>query len=556
MKNWWKEGIVYQIYPRSFNDSNNDGIGDLQGIVEKLDYLEELGITILWLNPVYASPNDDNGYDISDYQDIMAEFGTMKDWEVLLHGLHQRGIRLIMDLVVNHTSDEHAWFIESRKSKSNPYRDYYMWAPPAGDGGYPNNWQSFFQGPAWEYDENTGEYYLHLFSKKQPDLNWENPKLRDEIYSMMRFWLDKGIDGFRMDVINMISKTPGLPSATPEEQRHKSTAVRHYVNGPKVHEYLQEMHKQALAGYDVMTVGECPFVDTELAKLYVGKDRKELDMIFQMEIVNIDFDPTGERFSVEPWKLQDLKELTEKWQKGLHGVGWNSLFWMNHDQPRSVSRFGNDIQYRREAAKMLVTYLMTLEGTPYIYQGEEIGMTNYPFQSIEEFKDIDSVNVYNAAVDQGKDPEAVLKMLCYRSRDNARTPMQWDDTENAGFSQATPWMPVNPNYKEVNLALEREHENSIFRYFQEVIRLRKNTPALVYGSFETLDRGNPGSFTFIRKYKEGKYLIMLNFTGNRNEVSLPKELFEHKWELFISNYPSVVHKTLLSPFEARVYRIY
>jgi oligo-1,6-glucosidase len=395
-RQWWKEAVVYQIYPRSFKDSNGDGIGDINGIISKLDYLKELGVDVIWLSPVYKSPNDDNGYDISDYRDIMDEFGTMDDWERLLEEMHNRGLKLIMDLVVNHSSDEHAWFVESRKSKDNPYRDYYIWRPGQ-DGKEPNNWESNFSGSAWQYDEATGEYYLHLFSKKQPDLNWENPKLRQEIYDMMKFWLDKGIDGFRMDVINFISKEEGLPDAPNPEGKKYVSGGRYFMNGPKIHDYLQKMNREVLSKYDVMTVGEMPGVTVEEAKLYTSENRKEVNMVFQFEHVDLDSGPGG-KWDLKPLQLKNLKENITKWQKGLEKEGWNSLYLNNHDQPRMVSRFGNDRKYRVESAKMLATFLHMLKGTPYIYQGEEIGMTNVQFESIDDYKDIETLNMYREKV--------------------------------------------------------------------------------------------------------------------------------------------------------------
>ncbi len=384
-KQWWKEAVVYQIYPRSFMDSNGDGVGDIQGIVSRLDYLKELGIDVVWLSPVYKSPNDDNGYDISNYHDIMDEFGTMQDWEIMLEEMHKRGIRLVMDLVVNHSSDEHAWFMESKKSKDNPYRDYYIWRPSK-DGKEPNNWESFFSGSTWQYNEATDDYYLHLFSKKQPDLNWENEKVRKEVYDLMKFWLDKGVDGFRMDVINLISKDPSLPDGPVVEGKDYASGADYYMNGPKIHEYLQEMNKEVLSHYDVMSVGETPGVTPNEGILYTDEDRRELDMIFQFEHMDVDSGPSG-KWDVEPLDLVKLKKILSKWQTELHGKGWNSLYWNNHDQPRIVSRFGDDGTYRIESAKMLGTCLHFLQGTPYIYQGEEIGMTNVQFPDIEYYRE-------------------------------------------------------------------------------------------------------------------------------------------------------------------------
>ncbi len=463
---FWKEAVVYQIYPRSFKDCNGDGIGDLQGIHSKLDYLKELGVDVIWLSPVYKSPNDDNGYDISDYYDIMDEFGTVQDWEELLEGLHNRDMKLMMDLVVNHSSDEHAWFMESRSSKDNPYRDYYIWRPGHEDGTAPNNWTSFFSGSAWQYDDTTAEYYLHLFTKKQPDLNWENPKLRQSIYDMMTFWLDKGVDGFRMDVINLISKVPGLPD---DGKEGLSDGSPYYMNGPRIHEFLREMNEQVLSKYEVMTVGEAPGATVEEAIKYTGKDRHELQMVFQFEHMDVDSGAEG-KWDLVPWTLPKLREVLHKWQTGLAEDGWNSLYLNNHDQPRMVSRFGNDKEYRGESAKMLATLLHTLKGTPYIYQGEELGMTNVKFTSIEEYRDVEIHNMYNEKVVQGgADPGTIMQAIETKGRDNARTPMQWNTEANAGFTTGTPWIDVNPNYTEINAEAAVADPESIFHYYRKLI---------------------------------------------------------------------------------------
>ncbi|WP_044895036.1 glycoside hydrolase family 13 protein [Bacillus alveayuensis] len=555
-KQWWKEAVVYQIYPRSFKDSNGDGIGDIQGIISKLDYLKDLGVDVIWLSPVYKSPNDDNGYDISDYRDIMDEFGTMADWEELLAEIHKRGMKLIMDLVVNHTSDEHPWFIESRKSKDNPYRDYYIWRPGK-DGKEPNNWESCFSGSAWEYDETTGEYYLHLFSKKQPDLNWENPKLRKEVYDMMKFWLDKGIDGFRMDVINFISKVPGLPDAPNPEGRKYVSGSQFFMNGPRIHEFLQEMNREVLSKYDVMTVGEMPGVTVEEAKLYTGEDRNEVNMVFQFEHVDLDSGPNG-KWDLRPLKLKDLKESFTKWQKGLEGIGWNSLYLNNHDQPRMVSRFGNDQEYRVESAKMLATFLHMLQGTPYIYQGEEIGMTNVRFASIDDYKDIETLNMYREkVVENGEDPQKVMEAIYAKGRDNARTPFQWDDSENAGFTTGTPWIKVNPNYKEINAKQAVEDSNSIYHYYRKLIQLRKQYPIVVYGSYDIILPEHEQIYAYTRTYENEKLLVILNFSAEQPTFELPKEITFTTKELLISNYDvngeESIDKFTLKPYEARVY---
>ena len=443
---WWKESVVYQIYPRSFCDGSGDGIGDLRGIIRKLDYLQQLGVDVVWLSPVYRSPNDDNGYDISDYQAIMPEFGTLADWEEMLSGMHARGIRLVMDLVVNHTSDEHPWFVESRKSLDNPYRDYYIWRPPR-DGREPNNWKSHFSGSAWQLDPATGEYYLHLFSRKQPDLNWENPKVRAEVYAMMRWWLQKGVDGFRMDVINMISKVPGLPDAPVTGPDRYQYGGKYFINGPRLLEFLGEMKQEVLSKYDVLTVGETPGVSTQDAIRITHEDTGFLSMVFQFEHMDIDAGPGlhVSRQSVRPWRLLDLKRIMTRWQVDLQDAGWNSNYLSNHDQPRPVSRFGDDGPYRVQSAKLLATFNHLLQGTPYVYQGEEIGMTNVAFESIADYRDIETLNMYREFVEEkGMDPQAVLAVIHAKSRDNARTPMQWDDTPRPVSPDAPPGLSSTP----------------------------------------------------------------------------------------------------------------
>ncbi|WAA09982.1 glycoside hydrolase family 13 protein [Fervidibacillus albus] len=555
-KHWWKESVVYQIYPRSFNDSNGDGIGDLCGIIEKLDYLKTLGVDVIWLSPVYRSPNDDNGYDISDYQAIMDEFGTMEEWEKLLRQVHDRGMKLIMDLVVNHTSDEHPWFIESRKSKESPYRDYYIWRPGK-NGREPNNWESAFSGSAWEYDPETDEYYLHLFSKKQPDLNWENEKVRNEIYEMMTWWLDKGIDGFRMDVINFISKVPELPDGEVQSGKKYASGHKYFMNGPKIHDYLKEMNERVLSKYDVMTVGEMPGVNVEEAKLYTASERKELNMVFTFEHMDLDAGPGG-KWDLRPMKLTDLKQVINKWQKGLNGVGWNSLYLNNHDQPRMVSRFGDDKIYRVESAKMLATFLHFLQGTPYIYQGEEIGMTNVQFSSIDDYRDIETLNMYRERVIDGNEPhEKIMEAIYAKGRDNARTPMQWDDELNAGFTEGTPWIRVNPNYKEINVKKALEDSNSVFHYYRKIIQLRKTHPIIVYGDFQLLDEDNENIFAYMRTYRNEKLLILCNFTGQTVSYFLPDQSIFHIQERFIGNYKEVMiqkDRITLRPYEALVFK--
>ena len=550
-KAWWKESVVYQIYPRSFCDSNGDGIGDLNGITSKLDYLKELGIDVIWLSPVYQSPNDDNGYDISDYQAIMSEFGTMEDFDNLLAAAHERQIRIVMDLVVNHTSDEHKWFIESRKSVDNPYRDYYMWRPAKEDGSLPNNWGSCFSGPAWEYDAATDMYYLHLFSKKQPDLNWDNPAVRKEVFTMMDWWLQKGVDGFRMDVISLISKKPDLPDGPLCINGYAS--FNEPANGPHVHEYLQEMRSTVLDKYDTLTVGECSGVTLEEAKKYARSDGKELNMVFQFEHMDVDADENGNKWVVKKMDLCKMKEVLSRWQKGLEEIAWNSLFWENHDQPRSVSRYGNDTKYHKESAKMLATCLHMMQGTPYVYQGQKLGMTNAPFASIEDFRDLDSINAYYELSEQGVfTKEEMLDALRYKSRDNARTPMQWNASENAGFTTGTPWIMVNPNYTEINAETEIADPDSIFHYYQKLIRLRKENEIIVYGTYDLLDAEDPDVYMYTRTLGNEKLLVICNYTEDAQTRTIPAE-FEAA-EVLISNYSEVsVNKTMtLHPYEAVV----
>ncbi|MGG0721220.1 glycoside hydrolase family 13 protein [Bacillus mycoides] len=555
-KQWWKESVVYQIYPRSFMDSNGDGIGDLRGILSKLDYLKELGIDVIWLSPVYESPNDDNGYDISDYCKIMNEFGTMEDWDELLHEMHKRNMRLMMDLVVNHTSDEHNWFIESRKSKENKYRDYYIWRP-GNEGNEPNNWGAAFSGSAWQYDEMTDEYYLHLFSKKQPDLNWDNEKVRQDVYDMMKFWLEKGIDGFRMDVINFISKEDGLPAVETDEEGYVS-GHKHFMNGPNIHKYLHEMNEDVLSQYDIMTVGEMPGVTTEEARLYTGEARKELQMVFQFEHMDLDSGEGG-KWDVKPCSLITLKQNLTKWQKALEQTGWNSLYWNNHDQPRVVSRFGNDGAYHTESAKMLATVLHMMKGTPYIYQGEEIGMTNVRFESIDEYRDIETLNMYKEKViERGEDIDKVMQSIYIKGRDNARTPMQWDDREHAGFTTGEPWIAVNPNYKEINVKHAIQDEESIFYYYKKLIELRKNNEIVVYGTYDLILENNPSIFAYVRTYEEEKLLVIANFTADECVFELPEDIIYSESELLIYNYDVEnvsIENITLRPYEAMVFKL-
>ena len=520
-RTWWKEAVIYQIYPRSFMDSNGDGIGDLQGIISRLDYLKYLGIDVIWLSPVYKSPNDDNGYDISDYRAIMDEFGTMEDFDALLAGAHERGIRIVMDLVVNHTSDEHKWFMESRKSKDNEYRDYYIWREGKGAKTPPNNWGACFGGSAWQYDEETKMYYLHLFSKKQPDLNWDNPKVREEVFDMMRWWCDKGIDGFRMDVISMISKTAQMPDG--EVNGLYGDFGPYCVHGPNVHKYLQEMNEKVLSQYDIMTVGETAGVTTELAKQYAGEDTHELNMVFQFE--HVESDGKYGKWTDEKMPLTTLKKTLSRWQTDLYGKAWNSLFWDNHDQPRAVSRFGDDRpQYREMSAKMLATCLHMLQGTPYVYQGEELGMTNYPFQTPDDFRDIESINAYREWCAEGQlSHEIFWPCITFKSRDNARTPVQWDDSENAGFTTGTPWIAVNPNYKEINAKAETADSGSVFHYYKKLIALRKQNPVMVYGKYEPLLMESEELFAYTRTLEETKLLVVCSFCDHETTFAIPEE---------------------------------
>ena len=560
-KAWWKESVVYQIYPRSFNDSNGDGIGDLRGIIQKLDYLKELGIDVIWLSPVYKSPNDDNGYDISDYRDIMDEFGTLADWEELLAEMHQRGLKLVMDLVVNHTSDEHAWFQASRQSKDNPYRDYYIWRPPQ-QGREPNNWVSFFSGSAWQFDELTGDYYLHLFSKKQPDLNWENPQVRRAVYEMMHWWLQKGVDGFRMDVINMISKTPGLPDAPIVNSSRYQFGGLYFINGPRMLEFLGEMKQEVLSQYDIMTVGETPLVTTQNGIEITHEETGVLNMLFQFEHMDLDADVGGasSRWSVKPWSLVELKQIMTRWQKDLEAGGWNSIYLTNHDQPRPVSRFGNDGPYRVESAKLLATFTHMLQGTPYVYQGEEIGMTNVAFDSIDDYRDIEALNMYHELVtEQGIAESDILPILHAKSRDNARTPVQWDDSPQAGFTSGDPWIKVNPNYKTINVRQALADPNSVFYYYQQLIRLRHEQPVIVYGRYDLILDDHEEIYAFTRTLDDDRLLVILNFREATPVFTLPADIQFTQPELLISNYEvdaaEEIHSLTLRPFEARVYRL-
>ncbi len=551
-KRWWKESVVYQIYPRSFCDSNGDGIGDLNGITGKLDYLKELGIDVIWLSPVYKSPNDDNGYDISNYQAIMDEFGTMEDFDRMLATAHEKGIKIMMDLVVNHTSDEHKWFIESRKSTDNPYRDYYIWRPAKEDGSLPNNWGSCFSGPAWEYDKTTDMYFLHLFSKKQPDLNWDNPAVRQDVFDMMNWWLKKGVDGFRMDVISLISKEPGLPDKEPGINGYATFNVS--ANGPHVHEYLQEMRQKALNNADTITVGECSGVTLEEAKKYARSDEKELNMVFQFEHMDVDSDEKAGKWTTRKMDLRNLKKILTRWQKGLQDIAWNSLYWENHDQPRSVSRFGNDSdEYREISAKMLATCIHMMQGTPYVYQGEELGMTNCPFNTLDNFRDLESINAFHELTEQGKmTEEDMMAAIGYKGRDNARTPMQWDDSAYAGFSTANPWIMVNPNYTKINAKDQVNRKDSVFKYYQKLIKLRHESELIVYGTYDLILDDDKDIYAYIRTLGDEKLIVYCNFSENTRKVEIPEEFVNKK--VLISNYSDAKanQKITLRPYEAIV----
>lgn len=554
-KAWWKEAVVYQIYPRSFMDSNGDGIGDINGITEKLEYLQELGIDVIWLSPVYQSPNDDNGYDISDYQAIMTEFGTMEDFDRMLSRAHELGIKIMMDLVVNHTSDEHAWFVESKKSVDNPYRDFYIWRKGKEDGSEPNNWGSCFSGSAWKYDPQTDMYFLHLFSKKQPDLNWDNPDVREHVFDMMNWWCEKGIDGFRMDVISLISKPEGLPDGVPGENGYADSGC---ANGPHVHEYLKEMNKKVLSHYNLITVGEASGVTLEEAKKYASADGSELNMVFQFE--HVGSGPEGNnrfgKWDSHKMSLPVWKKILSKWQTGLEGKAWNSLFLANHDQPRSVSWFGNDrAEYREISAKMLATCLHMMQGTPYVYQGEELGMCNAYFDKLEDYRDIESLNAYKELTETcGVSHEEMMGYLKRISRDNARTPMQWDDSANAGFTTGTPWIKVNSNYKTVNAKQQTTDPDSVFSYYKELIRLRHENDIIVYGEYELLEPQNEELFIYTRTWNNEQLMVLCNFTDK--DVVIPAAVMAQipaDAQILISNHVGNL-EAVLRPYEARVYR--
>lgn len=555
---WWKEGIVYQIYPRSFQDTTGNGIGDLQGIIKRLDYIKSLGVTIIWLNPVYTSPNDDNGYDISDYRGIMSEFGTMEDFDRLLEEMKQRGLKLVMDLVVNHSSDEHQWFVESRKSRDNPFRDYYHWWP-AEKGIPPKRWSYFdVEGNAWKYDETTNAYYLHYFSEKQPDLKWENPKLREEVYNAMRFWFEKGVDGFRMDVISFISKDTNYPELP---QEYEGNFVPFYANGPKLHAYLNEMNNEVLSKYDVMTVGEAPGVTLKNALDFVDEDRKELNMFFHFDLMSLDRDG-DEVFMMrkDKWKLTEFKKIHTDWDAVFSEKGWGSMYLNNHDFPRSVSRWGDDSKtHWYNSATMLQTFLLTMRGTPYFYYGEEIGMTNIRFQNITDYKDINTLNRYASVKNVGGDVAAFIENEKDASRDNARTPMQWDTSKNAGFSDEKPWIKVNDNNAEgINVASQENDRGSVLNYFRKMVQIRKDHLALIYGSYELLAPDNERVYAYTRTLEEDKYLILLSFSREREILTL-EQFKGQNAKLLLANDDAVVHVKdgvfKVRPYHAMLYTI-
>ena len=551
-KKWWHDKVAYQIYPKSFCDSNGDGIGDLKGVISKLDYLKDLGVDIIWLSPIYCSPLADQGYDISDYKNIDPRFGTMEDMDELLQQAKARDMYIVMDLVVNHCSDEHEWFKKACEDPDGKYGKYF-YIEDVKDGKLPNNWRSYFGGPVWDklpgYED---KYYMHVFHKKQPDLNWENPQVRRDIYDMMNWWLEKGVDGFRMDVISLISKAPGLPDYEPESTGY--AAYNAGANGPRVHEFLQEMREKALNNADTMTVGECAGVTLEEAMKYARSDGKELNMVFQFEHMEADFDEKTGKWTTKKLDLRVLKEILTRWQKGLEDIAWNSLYWENHDQPRSVSRFGNDSdQYREISAQMLATCVQMMQGTPYVYQGEELGMTNCPFNKLENLRDLESINAFHELTEQGKiSEEDMLAAINYKGRDNARTPMQWDDSAYAGFSTAEPWIMVNPNYTKINAKDQVSREDSVFKYYQKLIRLRHNSDLIVYGTYDLILDDDKDIYAYTRTLGDEKLIVYCNFSENTREVELPEEFTNGK--IFISNYDdaAVNEKITLRPYEAIV----
>ena len=546
-KNWWKEGVVYQIYPRSFQDSTGNGLGDIQGIIDRLDYIQSLGVDMIWLCPVYESPNDDNGYDISDYLKISTDFGGNPAFDRLLEAMHARGLKLLMDLVANHSSDEHHWFQQAQKSRENPYHDYYIWKSGTPDSP-PNNWQSVFSGSAWKWNAATEEYYLHLYTQKQPDLNWENPQIRQEIYDIVDFWLAKGVDGFRMDVISLISKRLEFTDV-PEGMPFIDVMEQIYANGPRIHEFLNEMNRKVLSQYDIVTVGEGPGVNLEHGPRYVSAAAKELDMVFHFDHLTIDFGPDG-KYDPVPLDFVRFKEIFSQWDAALAADGWNSIFLGNHDFSRIVSRFGNDTEYHQESAKLLVILLMTLRGTPYVYQGDEIGMTNIAHDSIEAYDDVETRNAWKAAEAAGKDMDKFLKAVHWQSRDNARTPMQWNAEKNAGFTSGTPWIPLNPNYKTINVSIQEEDPDSILHFYRKTIALRKAHSTLVYGNYQDLAPDDLHIFAYRRWDANGSFWIIHNCSDQQQPF--PKK-FKPQSDPIFGNYPAD-DSMELRPWESRIYK--
>jgi len=558
---WWKSAVVYQVYPRSFADSDGDGIGDLRGVIGKLDHLAALGVDVLWLSPVYSSPQDDNGYDISDYEGIDPMFGSLADIDELIAQAHARGIRLVMDLVVNHTSDEHPWFVESRSSADNPKRDWYWWRParparePGAPGAEPTNWGSFFGGPVWELDEATGEYYLHLFSRKQPDLNWENPEVRQAVYAMMRRWVERGVDGFRMDVINLVSKQVGPDGALPDGDTHGGTlgdGSPFYMNGPRIHEFLAEMHREVLAGRDLITVGETPGASLADAVLYTDPARGEVDMVFTFEHMNLDSALGGSKWDLAPLRLTDLKANLSAWQVGLADIGWNSLYWDNHDQPRIVSRWGDDGEHRAASAKSLATVLHLLRGTPYIYQGEELGMTNAHLTSLEQYQDIESLRWAREAAAGGAPESTILRALAVKSRDNARTPVQWDASPHAGFTTGTPWLAVNPNHTEINAEAALADPDSVFHHYRRLIELRHTLPVVVHGDYRLLLPDDEQVFAYLRTLDGVRLLVVANLSGEPAAVDIGADADLLDGELVLGHGQWFGARQELGPWESRV----
>ncbi|MDT0329659.1 glycoside hydrolase family 13 protein [Nocardiopsis lambiniae] len=549
---WWKSAVVYQIYPSSFKDGDGDGFGDLSGIIEKLDHLHTLGVDVVWLSPVYPSPWDDNGYDISDYRDIHPRFGTLDDWDRLREGLHARGMRLIMDLVVNHTSDEHPWFVGSRSSKDSPHRDFYFWRPGR-DGAPPNNWGSVFSGPAWTRDETTGEYFLHLFTRRQPDLNWENPRVRREVHDIARWWLDRGADGFRMDVINFVSKTPEMPDGPSPVDGGYGLFAEYSINGPRLHEFLRELHEAAFAGRDVLTVGEMPGVGVEQAREHTDPANGEVSMVFQFEHVDLDHGPGG-KFDPVPLDLRRLKASLDRWQLGLAERGWNSLYWNNHDQPRAVSRFGDDGEHRVASAKTLATTLHMMKGTPYVYQGEELGMANAHFADISAYRDVETLNHHREALAAGHDEARVMAGIARMSRDNARTPMQWDASPHAGFTTGTPWIAVNPDHTEINAEAALADPDSVFHHYRRLIALRKEHPVIVHGTYTPLLPDHPSVYAYTRALDGTVLTVIANWSADTVEVDLDPAVAGPAPEPLIGTHPDPEEPFApLRPWESRVH---